>query len=229
MIPKRPGERHHRGVKVLIAGLRLILCRPARLNILPSLGRRPCPSARRWGNMTIADRRQRGGGRRRLGRRAVSSIGARPATPSDGHRVCSCGVRRWGGGRQIPPSGGKSPTKKGRVAPRVGFEPTTSRLTAGCSTTELPRNRCSKEGGYTTPLWGVQGVLCTKEIWRPGRESNSGARICNPLRNHSATRPRREQKMSRGGRIAIRRAADGQCLARPHCNGVKPQHISAPA
>src|SRR3954469_13912780 len=25
------------------------------------------------------------------------------------------------------------------VAPRVGFEPTTSRLTAGCSTTELPR------------------------------------------------------------------------------------------
>ena len=75
------------------------------------------------------------------------------------------------------------------MAPRVGFEPTTSRLTAGCSTTELPRNRCSKEGGYTTPDWGVQGVVCTKEIWRPGRESNSGARICNPLRNHSATRP----------------------------------------
>jgi len=117
----------------------------------------------------------------------------------------------------------------GRVAPRVGFEPTTSRLTAGCSTTELPRNRCSKEGGYTTPVWGVQGVLCTKENWRPGRESNSGARICNPLRNHSATRPCREQKMSRRGRIATRRAADGQWLAPPHCNGVKAQHISAPA
>src|SRR3954466_8593456 len=27
----------------------------------------------------------------------------------------------------------------GELAPRVGFEPTTSRLTAGCSTTELPR------------------------------------------------------------------------------------------
>ena len=27
------------------------------------------------------------------------------------------------------------------MAPRVGFEPTTSRLTAGCSTTELPRIR----------------------------------------------------------------------------------------
>ena len=28
-----------------------------------------------------------------------------------------------------------------RLAPRVGFEPTTSRLTAGCSTAELPRNK----------------------------------------------------------------------------------------
>jgi hypothetical protein len=26
------------------------------------------------------------------------------------------------------------------MAPRVGFEPTTNRLTADCSTTELPRN-----------------------------------------------------------------------------------------
>ena len=31
--------------------------------------------------------------------------------------------------------------EKGGLAPRVGFEPTTSRLTAGCSTTELPRIR----------------------------------------------------------------------------------------
>lgn len=28
----------------------------------------------------------------------------------------------------------------GKVAPRAGFEPATNRLTAGCSTTELPRN-----------------------------------------------------------------------------------------
>ena len=27
------------------------------------------------------------------------------------------------------------------MAPRVGFEPTANRLTADCSTTELPRNR----------------------------------------------------------------------------------------
>ena len=30
--------------------------------------------------------------------------------------------------------------EKRRMAPRVAFEPTTNRLTAGCSTTELPRN-----------------------------------------------------------------------------------------
>src|SRR6266850_2123670 len=34
-----------------------------------------------------------------------------------------------------PPVGGE-----GRMAPRVGFEPTTLRLTAGCSAVELPRN-----------------------------------------------------------------------------------------
>jgi hypothetical protein len=38
------------------------------------------------------------------------------------------------------------------MAPRVGFEPTTNRLTAGCSTTELPRNiirpRTSERGLY---------------------------------------------------------------------------------
>ena len=33
------------------------------------------------------------------------------------------------------------------MAPRVGFEPTTNRLTAGCSTTELPRNSASQRSG----------------------------------------------------------------------------------
>src|SRR5262245_37464083 len=32
-----------------------------------------------------------------------------------------------------------------RVAPRAGFEPATNRLTAGCSTTELPGNIASEE------------------------------------------------------------------------------------
>ena len=37
-------------------------------------------------------------------------------------------------------SGGKSLTRQRGVAPQVGFEPTTLRLTAGCSTLELLRN-----------------------------------------------------------------------------------------
>src|SRR5262249_24550915 len=36
---------------------------------------------------------------------------------------------------------------KESVAPRVGFEPTTNRLTAGCSTTELPRNSARARSG----------------------------------------------------------------------------------
>jgi hypothetical protein len=38
----------------------------------------------------------------------------------------------------------------------------------------------------------------TTRNWRPDRESNSGARICSPLRHHSAIRP------SEGERMAIR-------------------------
>ena len=33
--------------------------------------------------------------------------------------------------------------KKKKLAPRVGLEPTAYRLTAGCSTVELPRNTLS--------------------------------------------------------------------------------------
>ncbi len=44
------------------------------------------------------------------------------------------------------------------MAPAVGLEPTTDRLTADCSTTELRWN-----------------------IWRPVPESNRHKRICSPL------------------------------------------------
>ena len=105
------------------------------------------------------------------------------------------------------------------MAPRAGFEPATNRLTAGCSTTELPGNTADAHGtGPITklncfakheggrPLWAFQRSL----MWRPGRggkcpgfarrsvseggwrprpESNRRARICSPLRNHSATWP----------------------------------------
>src|SRR5215210_8387611 len=43
----------------------------------------------------------------------------------------------WGAGRAGP--GQRFAGFLEALAPRVGFEPTTSRLTAGCSTTELPR------------------------------------------------------------------------------------------
>jgi hypothetical protein len=41
--------------------------------------------------------------------------------------------------------GGKSLTLRWGLAPQVGFEPTTLRLTAGCSTIELLRTRARKE------------------------------------------------------------------------------------
>src|ERR1700716_2950872 len=38
----------------------------------------------------------------------------------------------------------KRPKNAGSLAPRAGFEPATNRLTAGCSTTELPGNRAKQ-------------------------------------------------------------------------------------
>ncbi len=46
------------------------------------------------------------------------------------------------------------------MAPAVGLEPTTNRLTADCSTTELRWNN---------------------HLWRPVPESNQYKRICSPL------------------------------------------------
>lgn len=44
------------------------------------------------------------------------------------------------------------------LAPRAGFEPATNRLTAGCSTTELPGNSCSDVSGaaYSKPVSALQ-------------------------------------------------------------------------
>ena len=46
----------------------------------------------------------------------------------------------------------------------------------------------------------------SKSRWRPDRESNSGARICSPLRNHSAIRPwavENDHAIARGVRYQI--------------------------
>ena len=103
-----------------------------------------------------------------------------------------------------------------RLAPREGFEPPTKRLTAACSTTELPGNnglgkaiafRMSRPGDVSTPVRqgppyirvGVSSANPVRGrnlkipvrggIWRPRPESNRCARICSPLHSHSATRP----------------------------------------
>lgn len=44
------------------------------------------------------------------------------------------------------------------MAPRVGFEPTTGRLTVVCSTTELPRTKRS---------FDEQMILCQSKIKNP--------------------------------------------------------------
>ncbi len=64
--------------------------------------------------------------------------------------------------------------EKRRMAPRVGFEPTTNRLTAGCSTTELPRNSsCAPRRGaglYQVRRQGERpGFIPSKENEGPFR------------------------------------------------------------
>ena len=73
------------------------------------------------------------------------------------------------------------------LAPRVGFEPTTSRLTAGCSTTELPRIRCSSS------RWGaIQAESPRRKRSSPvlgvSREKNAGSPVRGPDRGHSTAR-----------------------------------------
>ena len=66
------------------------------------------------------------------------------------------------------------------MAPRAGLEPATDRLTADCSTTELPRN---------TFTLLIKKFKKTSKNWRLGAESNRCARLCRPLHHHSATEP----------------------------------------
>ncbi len=68
------------------------------------------------------------------------------------------------------------------LAPRVGFEPTTSRLTAGCSTTELPRIRALvvKSAGYTGRATRAQARRSALKNARPrpgGARFDDGGRL----------------------------------------------------
>ena len=63
------------------------------------------------------------------------------------------------------------------LAPEVGFEPTTLRLTAGCSTIELLRNKCCRrndKGNYQKPRSSVN-IRGAEPFWRwlLGTETNS--------------------------------------------------------
>ena len=70
----------------------------------------------------------------------------------------------------------------------------------GSAHIEHPRNDCAglcavliaPDRGRSLPVAlssEAQGAVYGGNAWRPDRESNSGARICSPLRNHSAIRP----------------------------------------
>ena len=122
-----------------------------------------------------------------------------------------------------------SPNHLVGVAPRAGFEPATNRLTAGCSTTELPGNKpvlrrrgynkarrlCKGRGSANSvvcpppprhgrnlrePRLACQPKRRRREGWRPRPELNRGTRICSPLRHHSATWPRHRYIGRVGGR-----------------------------
>ena len=54
------------------------------------------------------------------------------------------------------------------LAPRAGFEPATNRLTAGCSTTELPGNAQGK-APYNKRMPALQSVFCAMEELAPAR------------------------------------------------------------
>src|SRR5690242_16885632 len=63
------------------------------------------------------------------------------------------------------------------MAPRVGFEPTTSRLTAGCSTTELPRNSASvARAGYNKRRPALQSVNRGADKFNAGPRFSRGRR-----------------------------------------------------
>ncbi len=70
--------------------------------------------------------------------------------PADTHSCDSCRVEQWvqhvGVQAHAPELIEISIFFAETMAPRVGFEPTTNRLTAGCSTTELPRISSAPSG-----------------------------------------------------------------------------------
>ena len=70
-------------------------------------------------------------------------------------------------------------------------------------------NRQTRRGiRRNAPITSVDGLLASCQCngrplrthWGPDRESNPGARICSPLRHHSAIGPRRARRRNAAGR-----------------------------
>ena len=82
-------------------------------------------------------------------------------------------------------------SKESSLAPRDGFEPPAKRLTAACSTAELPGTTSDVSSRYIAMqlLRHKPFLKINYFVWRPGPESNRRKRICSPLHNHSATGP----------------------------------------
>ena len=92
----------------------------------------------------------------------------------------------------------------GEVAPRAGFEPATNRLTAGCSTTELPGITCRSGLPHGQGRAYIRAFLTAKaeiQAWRVFDGLYPDWNLQNP---RSAD--------AHGAHSAGRRAADGGCV-----------------
>lgn len=94
--------------------------------------------------------RTRQEGRVWAAREMVSTVATadRPSVPYHRARTTQTSLRACGSARQ-------NTEIVGKMAPRVGLEPTTNRLTADCSTVELPRNTEAATKGLKDPSRGA--------------------------------------------------------------------------
>jgi hypothetical protein len=122
--------------------------------------------------------------------------------------------------------GGHLECRAGKMAPRAGIEPATFRLTVERSTAELPRNKpVLTHRAYNKAAIALQSMNAGRKPglgadaagksrppalrpgeWRPRPESNRRARICSPLRNHSATWPSEDAAPACAGRALPQKA-----------------------
>src|SRR5215471_4059529 len=131
-----------------------------------SAAARPCATPRREDCRPVRSpasrsRRRRLRGRSRIGVKGRPGVIAQtwPCGGSDEARR-ETESSRWLYPTFSQPWPAVNPLKS--LAPRVGFEPTTSRLTAGCSTAELPRNDQGSRLRHSNPRSPRQATSCER-------------------------------------------------------------------